>query len=95
MTIDEWKAQASPEAVEQYEKPTDWFRYSVKCCSNCPAWNRDLELIMEYGLNWCNKHQRGTWWDCWCREYSGNAKEDNLLDYAEIKDNYKEENVKE
>jgi len=91
MTIEEWKKTASKEAVEQYEKPVGWFKYNVKCCRNCKNWNMDPTLIGDYALNACNLHTYGkngnllmTKWDYFCDEYDGQAKEENLIDFAKV-----------
>lgn len=91
MNLEEWKAKASKEAVEQYEKPVDWFKSEVKCCRNCLHWQRDPSLIGDYALNCCNMHRRNkkgdicmTRWDAFCDDYKGFAKEKNLLDFAKL-----------
>lgn len=44
MNLEEWKAKASKEAVEQYEKPVEWFKSEVKCCRSCFHWQRNPAL---------------------------------------------------
>ena len=91
MNLEEWKKNASKEAVEQYDKPVDWFKSEVKCCRNCLHWRRDPSLIGDYALNCSNMHQKRagevvmTRWDAFCDDYKGLAKEENLLDFAKLK----------
>ena len=91
MNLEEWKAKASKEAVEQYEKPVDWFKSEVKCCRSCFHWQRNPALLGDYAMNFCAMHPKNkkgllclTRWDSFCDDYKGLAKEDNLLDFAKL-----------
>lgn len=90
MTINEWKESASAEAIEQYEKPVDWFKNNVKCCYNCSKWEQDHSLIFEYMYNPCEEigckdgNLRMTAFDAVCDKYEGFCTVENLLSYARI-----------
>lgn len=91
MKIEEWKQNASPEAIEQYDQPIDWFKANVKCCYNCKNWEVSPELMFEYRYNFCTRLCKGgkvymTAADGWCKSYQGNCTIENLLDYMEVKD---------
>lgn len=91
MKIEEWKKQASKEAVEQYEKPVEWFKNNVKCCNNCKHWEVDPTLMYEYAYNTCeligckDGKLTMTVFDGVCDNYQGNATIENLLDYVWMK----------
>ena len=92
MTIEEWKESASKEALEQYNKPIEWFKTNVKCCYNCPNWDVDWSLKAEYKYNSCRKIMGTidgfimTPFDAFCKDYAGLKTIDNLLDYAEYEE---------
>lgn len=88
---EEWRKNASKEAVEQYDKPVEWFKREVKCCRNCLHLQRDPSLIGDYALNCCAMHPKVNGqivmvrWDGFCDDYKGFAKEENLLDFLKHK----------
>ena len=87
MTVEEWKRTASKEAVEQFEKPNDYFKDNVKCCHTCIHWTRDYSLMGDYAYNFCELWEgRMTKWDAHCVDYDGWGKEEHLLDYAELEE---------
>lgn len=93
MKIEEWKQNASPEAVEQYDQPIEWFKENVKCCYNCKNWEVDPTLKCEYMYNTCKKIERDkvfrmVAYDAHCSRYDGHCTVENLLDYAEVKDEW-------
>ena len=73
-------------ARKQFDLPINEFDARVKCCHNCPNWNRDYTLMGDYAYNNCSvlssrekKKIRMTRWDYCCDEYDGTRTEENLL----------------
>ncbi len=68
------------EIRKQWNLPNNDFKNKVKCCYNCPNWQRDIGLRGEYAYNYCRlKKDTMTAWDGVCDKYCGDAKEENLL----------------
>lgn len=63
--------------AEQKGMPIEAFKLRVKCCFNCPSWQKLTGMTYCF----CNLDQRfiKSAWDYCCDEYSGLAKEENLL----------------
>lgn len=63
--------------AEQKEMPIDAFKLRIKCCYNCPSWQKMS------GKSYCFCSMRDgfvqTAWDYCCIDYGGLAKEENLL----------------
>lgn len=68
------------EAKKQWVRPMDDFKWNVKCCWNCPHWQKDTTLMGDYAYNFCDltKNQM-TIFDNVCEQYSGVATEENLI----------------
>ncbi len=67
-------------AKEHWDRTTTDFKFNVKCCYNCPNWARDMTLMGDYAYNVCLcKKDTMTKWDNYCDQYTGLAREENLL----------------
>lgn len=69
------------EVKEQWKRPINDFKWNVKCCWNCPNWQKDITLRGDYAYNHCRikKNTVMTIWDKCCEHYSGTAREENLI----------------
>ena len=77
-------------AKEQWDRPIPEFKQQVKCCYNCRNWFKDITLMGEYAYNDCLcKKNTMTRWDSCCDQYSGVAREENLI-YCLTKEEKKE-----
>jgi len=79
-------------ARKQFDLPINEFDDRVKCCHNCPNWNRDYSLMGDYAYNNCpvissreDKKIYMTRWDYCCDEYDGTRTEENLLCGADMR----------
>ena len=65
--------------IEQWCKPMSLFKYNVKCCYNCPNWERDLSLMGDYAYNFCKENNQLKAFDRYCSAYCGTAQEENII----------------